>query len=52
MRKVMLFRGDTVWQSEFEDSFPYTETEDQLRCIEEIKQDMERDVPMGPAAVW
>ena len=45
-RKVMLFRQDTVWQSEFEDSFPYTETEDQLRCIEEIKQDMERDVPM------
>lgn len=27
-------------------AFPYTETEDQLRCIEEIKQDMERDVPM------
>lgn len=44
--KGYAFSEDTVWQSEFEDSFPYTETEDQLRCIEEIKQDMERDVPM------
>ena len=40
------FSEDTVWQGEFEASFPYTETEDQLRCIKEIKQDMERDVPM------
>ena len=37
---------DTVWQREFEDSFPYTETEDQLRCAEEIKEDMEKDAPM------
>ena len=44
--KGYAFSKDTVWQSEFEDSFPYTETEDQLRCIEEIKEDMERDVPM------
>ncbi|MGI6722473.1 MAG: transcription-repair coupling factor [Anaerovoracaceae bacterium] len=36
------FEPDTVWQKEFEDSFPYEETPDQLRCIEEIKRDMEK----------
>ncbi|MEA4923416.1 MAG: transcription-repair coupling factor [Eubacteriaceae bacterium] len=36
------FGADTVWQKEFEESFPYEETPDQLRCIEEIKQDMEK----------
>ncbi|MBR0456423.1 MAG: transcription-repair coupling factor [Firmicutes bacterium] len=40
------FAEDTVWQKEFEDSFPYTETDDQLRCISEIKEDMERPYPM------
>ncbi|MCF0134984.1 MAG: transcription-repair coupling factor [Lachnospiraceae bacterium] len=35
------FSPDTVWQREFEDSFPFEETEDQLRAIEETKQDME-----------
>lgn len=40
------FGADTVWQSEFEDSFPYQETEDQLRCIREIKSDMEKPSPM------
>ena len=35
------FSEDTRWQKEFEDMFPYEETEDQLRCIEEIKKDME-----------
>jgi transcription-repair coupling factor (superfamily II helicase) len=35
------FSPDTRWQKEFEDMFPYEETEDQLRCIEEIKKDME-----------
>ena len=40
------FAEDTVWQKEFEDSFPYTETDDQLRCISEIKADMERPYPM------
>ncbi|MDO4486307.1 MAG: transcription-repair coupling factor [Bacillota bacterium] len=44
--KGYAFSEDTVWQAEFEESFPYTETEDQLRCIAEIKSDMERDVPM------
>lgn len=40
------FTKDTPWQKEFEDRFPYTETEDQLRCIEEIKKDMEKINPM------
>ncbi len=37
---------DTPWQKEFEDTFPYEETEDQLRCIEEVKRDMESPKPM------
>src|SRR5699024_2297887 len=37
---------DTEMQQGFETAFPYQETEDQLRCIEEIKQDMERERPM------
>jgi len=41
-----MFSEDSVWQAEFEDSFPYSETDDQLRCIEEIKKDMERPVAM------
>jgi transcription-repair coupling factor (superfamily II helicase) len=40
------FSKDTVWQQEFEDSFPYEETPDQLRAVEEIKADMERPRPM------
>ncbi len=40
------FSPDTVWQREFEDSFEYTETDDQMRCVEEIKRDMEKPVPM------
>ena len=40
------FEKDTPWQKEFEDSFPYVETDDQLRCIEEVKQDMEKAKPM------
>ena len=40
------FGSDTVWQKQFEEQFPYQETEDQLRCIEEIKRDMESDKPM------
>lgn len=35
------FSTDTRWQKEFEDMFPYQETADQLKCIEEIKQSME-----------
>jgi len=37
---------DTPWQEQFEGSFPYTETDDQLRCIEEVKKDMEMQKPM------
>lgn len=44
--KGYAFGEDTPWQKDFEDSFPYSETDDQLRCIDEIKGDMERDVPM------
>ncbi len=40
------FSKDTVWQTQFEEQFPYQETEDQLRCIEEVKQDMESPRPM------
>ena len=36
------FSPDTVWQREFEDSFPYEETPDQLASVEEIKRDMEQ----------
>ncbi|HWI62114.1 MAG TPA: transcription-repair coupling factor, partial [Symbiobacteriaceae bacterium] len=32
---------DTVWQKEFEDAFPYEETPDQLKAVQEIKKDME-----------
>ncbi len=44
--KGFAFEKDTPWQTQFEDSFPYVETEDQLRCIEEVKKDMEKDKPM------
>ncbi len=37
------FGKDTDWQVAFEASFPFTETPDQLKCIEEIKADMESD---------
>ena len=44
--KGFAFEKDTPWQTQFEDSFPYVETDDQLRCIEEVKKDMEKDKPM------
>jgi transcription-repair coupling factor (superfamily II helicase) len=40
------FGADSPWQREFEDNFPYPETDDQLRCIAEIKRDMEAPIPM------
>ena len=40
------FSKDTAWQREFEDNFKYVETDDQLRCIEEVKKDMEKSKPM------
>ena len=41
--KGYAFGPDTVWQKEFEELFPYEETEDQLTAIEETKRDMESD---------
>ena len=40
------FSPDSPWQQEFEASFPFEETEDQLRSAAEIKADMERTMPM------
>ena len=40
------FAADSPWQQEFEESFEYAETDDQLRCIDEIKHDMESPAPM------
>jgi transcription-repair coupling factor (superfamily II helicase) len=40
------FAPDTHWQHELEASFPYVETEDQLRAVREVKADMERSSPM------
>jgi len=40
------FPPDTPWQREIEEAFPYEETPDQLRAIQEVKADMERPVPM------
>ena len=44
--KGFAFSKDSDWQKQFEDEFPYQETEDQLRCIEEVKKDMETPRPM------
>lgn len=38
--------GDTPWQHELEASFPYVETEDQLKAVRAVKEDMERPHPM------
>ena len=40
------FSKDTDWQKQFEENFEYIETDDQLRCIEEVKKDMEANKPM------
>ena len=42
----MLSAVDTIWQQELEASFPYIETEDQLRVLQEVKRDMENPRPM------
>ena len=44
--KGLAFPADTVWQTEFEEKFGYQETDDQLKCVQEIKADMEKPVPM------
>ena len=46
LAKGIAFSEDTEWQTEFEERFEYTETDDQLRSINEIKQDMQKAVPM------
>ncbi|MBQ4100585.1 MAG: transcription-repair coupling factor, partial [Oscillospiraceae bacterium] len=44
--KGFAFSEDTDWQKNFEEHFDYEETDDQLRCIAEIKADMEKPQPM------
>jgi len=44
--KGYAFNKDTPWQQQFEEKFPYQETDDQLRCIDEVKRDMEQQRPM------
>src|SRR5215207_4944235 len=44
--KGYAFKADTEWQKELEDSFPYVETEDQIRALADIKRDMEAPRPM------
>lgn len=44
--KGFAFSKDNEWQKQFEESFPYVETDDQLRCIDEVKKDMENEKPM------
>ena len=44
--KGFAFSPDSEWQKSFEEAFPYEETEDQLRSIAEVKQDMESVRPM------
>ncbi|QKT06534.1 transcription-repair coupling factor [Gordonia sp. X0973] len=45
------FAADTPWQREMEDAFDFTETQDQLTVIAEVKSDMERPVPMDRVIV-
>ncbi|NGN66245.1 transcription-repair coupling factor [Streptomyces sp. A7024] len=40
------FGADTPWQRELEDAFPYVETPDQMSTITEVKEDMEKAIPM------
>ncbi len=45
-RPGFAFSPDSPWQQEFEEAFPYAETDDQLRAIADIKADMEKPRPM------
>jgi transcription-repair coupling factor (superfamily II helicase) len=45
-RKGFAFSADTHWQKELEASFPFEETEDQMRSIYEVKADLEKSEPM------
>jgi transcription-repair coupling factor (superfamily II helicase) len=42
----LLIRPDDQWQKEFEDAFPFTETPDQQKAINQVKIDMENSEPM------
>ena len=44
--KGFAFSPDTDWQNDFEQRFDYQETDDQLRAIAEIKEDMQKETPM------
>lgn len=46
LAKGYAFSEDSEWQTEFEERFPYQETDDQLQSIDEIKTDMQKPVPM------
>lgn len=46
MAEGFAFSPDNDWQSDFEERFDYQETDDQLRSIAEIKEDMQKPVPM------
>ena len=43
MAKGYIYSPDTIWQTEFENLFPYEETDDQLAAIEDVKKDMESE---------
>ncbi|RIK35465.1 MAG: transcription-repair coupling factor [Chloroflexi bacterium] len=51
MARRHVYSPDGPWQEEMEASFPYEETDDQLRAIDAIKQDMESDKPMDRLVV-
>src|SRR3972149_3839550 len=46
LAKGFAFQRDTNWQKELESSFPYIETQDQIKVLKEVKRDMEKDRPM------
>ena len=46
MAKGFAFSKDNDWQNDFEERFDYQETDDQLRSVNEIKEDMQKPVPM------
>jgi transcription-repair coupling factor (superfamily II helicase) len=45
-RPAFAFSGDTPWQRELESSFPFPETPDQIKAVDEVKEDMETPRPM------
>jgi len=45
-RSGYAFPGDSSWQEELEESFPYQPTPDQLKAVQDVKRDLESDRPM------